>query len=88
MRHNEFRDSFASVMKEVCYDVEVEPKLQPLEDESFVHKTTKTEDGTRLDIKANELWDSRSCRIFFDFKIFNPHARTCPKNINEVYKFH
>ena len=88
MRHNEIRDTFASVMKEVCYDVEIEPKLQPLESESFVHKTTTTEDEARLDIKANGLWDSRFCRTFFDVKIFNPLARTCPKNVNEAYKFH
>ena len=72
MRHNEFRDTFAFVMKEVCYDVEIEPKLQPLEGESFVHKTTTTEDEARLDVKANGLWDSRFCRTFFDVKIFNP----------------
>ena len=51
MRHNENSDTFASVMKEICYDVEIE--LQPLESESFVHKTTTTEDEARLDIKAN-----------------------------------
>ena len=55
---------------------------------SFVHKTTTTEDEARLDIKANGLWDSRFCRTFFDVKIFNPLARTCPKNVNEAYKFH
>ena len=64
MRHNESRDTFASDMKEVCYDVEIEPKHQPLEGESFVHKTTTTEDEARLDIKANGLWDSRFCRTF------------------------
>ena len=84
MRHNEIRDTFASVMKEVCYDVEIEPKLQPLEGESFVHKTTTIEDEARLDNKANGLWYSRFCRTFFDVKIFNP----CPKNVNEAYKFH
>ena len=88
MRHNEIRDTFASVMKEVCFDVEIEPKLQPLEGESFVHKTTTTEDEARLDIKANGLWDSRFCKTFFDVKIFNPLARTCPKNVNDAYKFH
>ena len=88
MRHNEVRDTFASVMNEVCYDVEIEPKLQPLEVESFVHKTTTTEDEARLDNKANGHWDSRFCRTFFDVKIFNPLARTCPKNVNEAHKFH
>ena len=91
MPHNEIRDTFASAMKKVCCDVEIEPKLQPLEGESFTHKTTTTEDEARLDIEAieaNGLWDSRFCRTFFDVKIFNPLARTCPKNVNEAYKFH
>ena len=55
MRQNEIRDPFASVMKEVCYDVEIERKLQPLEGESVVLKTTTTEDEARLDNKANGL---------------------------------
>ena len=88
MRHNEIRDTFANVMKDVCYDVEIEPRLQPLEGESFDHKTTTTEDEARLDIKANGLWESRFCRTFFDVKVFNPLARSCPKNINEAYNYH
>ena len=87
MRHNELRDTFAFVMKEFCYDVEIEPKLQPLEGESFVHKTTTTEDEATKDIGANRLWDSRFCRTFFNVKIFNPLARTSPKN-NEAYQCH
>ena len=67
MRHNEIRGTFASVV-EVCYDVEIELKLQPLEGESFVHKTTTTEDEARLDIEANVLWDSRFCRTFFELQ--------------------
>ena len=88
MRHDEIRDTFAAIMKDVCFDVEIEPKLQPLEGDSFVHTTTTTEDDTRLDFKANGLWDLRFCRTFFDVKIFNPLAKSCPKDINEAYKFH
>ena len=88
MRHDRIRDTFATIMKVVCFDVEIEPKLQPLEGESFVHKTTTTEDEARLDIKANGLWNSRFCRTFFDVKVFNPLAKSCPKDINEAYKFH
>ena len=35
LRHVEIRDTFASLMSEVCYDVEIEPKLQSLQAESF-----------------------------------------------------
>ena len=30
-RHNEIRDTFAKLMDDICYDVELQPKLQPLE---------------------------------------------------------
>ena len=70
--HNEIRDTFATLLDEVCHDVEIEPKLQSLEGESFHNKTTTTEDDTRIDIKANRLWGGRFSRTFFDVKIFNP----------------
>ena len=59
MRHDEIRDTFAKIMKDVCFDIEVEPKLQRLEGESFEYKSTCTEDEARLDIGANGFWDSR-----------------------------
>ena len=74
IRHNEIRDTFANLMNEVCHNVEIEPKLQPLQGESFVNNSTTTKDEARLDIKANGLWGSRFSRAFFDVKIFNPHA--------------
>ena len=43
---------------------------------------------TRLDIKANGLWGSRFNRTFFDVKIFNPHAKSCPKTKKDAYKYH
>ena len=75
IRHNEVRDTFADLMNEVCHDVQIEPKLQPLQGESFVNNSTTTEDEARLDIKANRIWGSRFSRAFFDVKIFKPHAK-------------
>ena len=69
MRHDEIRDTFAKIMKDVCFDVEVEPKLQRLEGESFEYKSTCTEVEARFDIRANGLWDSRFSRTYFDVKI-------------------
>ena len=71
----------------VCHDVEIEPKLQSLEGESFHNKTTTTEDDARLVIKANGLWGGRFSRTFFDVKFFNPHAKSCPKTISDAYKY-
>ena len=74
MRHDEIRDTFAKIMKDVCFDV-VEPKLQRLERESSEYKSTCTEDEARLDIRANGLWDSQFSRTYFDVKMFNPLAK-------------
>ena len=88
LRHNEIRDTFATLLDEVCHDNEIEPKFQSLEGESFHNKTTTTEDDARPDIKANGLWGGRFSRIFFDVKIFNPNAKSCPKTISDAYKYH
>ena len=40
MRLNEIRDTFATLMSEVCFDVEIEPNFQSLQGESFVNNST------------------------------------------------
>ena len=75
-------------MDDVCHDVQIEPKLQSLDGEIFSSNSTTTDDDARLDIKANGLWGSRFNRTFFDVKIFNPHAKSCPKTIKDAYKYH
>ena len=76
MSHNEIKDTFANLMSEVCFDVEIEPKLLSLQGESFVINSTTRDEDARLDVKANGLWGSRFSRTFFDVKVFNPHAKT------------
>ena len=88
LRHKEIRDTFATLLDKVCHDVEIEPKLQSLEGESFHSKTTTTEDDARLDIKANGLWGGRFSRTFFAVKFFNLHAKSCPKILSDAYKYH
>ena len=55
--HNAVRDITAQLLTEVCPKVGVEPTLQPLNGESFPFRSTNTEDGARLDIKAQIFWD-------------------------------
>ena len=55
MKHGEIRDTFANLMSEVCYKVEIEPKLQSLQGVSFVNNSTTTDEDARLDVKANGL---------------------------------
>ena len=88
IRHNGIRDTFANLTNEVCHDVEIEPKLQPLQGEIFVNNSTTTEDEAQLDIKANRLWGSRFSRAFVDVKICNPHAKTSRKLHKNAYKYH
>ena len=51
-RHNEIRDLTASLLREVCTDVEVEPRLQPLSGEVFLHSSANRDPEARLDVKA------------------------------------
>ena len=87
VRHNEIRDTFASLMSDVCRYVAVEPLLQTLERETFDRNSTAT-DHARLDIKGNGLWGTVFERTFVDVKISNPLARSCPKTIRDSYKYH
>ena len=87
IRHNEIRDTFANLINEVCHDVEIEPKLQPLQGESFVNNSTTIEDEARLDIKAIGLWGSRFGRAFFDVNFFNTHAEISRKLRKDANKY-
>ena len=40
------------LLNEVCHNVTTGPELQPLSGELFSHRTASTEDGARLDVKA------------------------------------
>ena len=52
IRHNELRDITASLLSDVCHNVAIEPRLQPLSGESMFHRTAITTDDARLDIRA------------------------------------
>ena len=56
MRHNELRDSFANVLRDVCHDDEIELYHQPTQGETFALKSTTTHDiDAILHIKANGI---------------------------------
>ena len=52
IRHNEVRDFLASVINKVQNDVEVEPKLQPIDGERFLTRSTLTGEQAHPDIRA------------------------------------
>ena len=68
------RDLTAELLTEVCHDVEVEPHLQPLDDETFKYKTANVEDGACLDISMSGFWGGHFEKRYTDIRVFNPLA--------------
>ena len=73
-RHDEVRDLFASLLQDVCHDVEIEPPLQALSGEAL-SGSTNSSDEARLDVSARGFWQ-RGQRAFFDVRVFNPFAKS------------
>ena len=72
--HIEIRDITADLLNEICHSISTEPELQPLSSEVFTHRTANTEDGARLDVKAQGFWGDQGQYAFFDVLVFNPLA--------------
>ena len=59
LRHNKVRDLTATLLSEVCKDVELEPSLLTLNgEEQTMSKTAKKNDEVRVDICARSFWVS------------------------------
>ena len=67
------RDLFASLLKDVCHDVEIEPHLHPLTE--VLISSANSSDEARLDVSARGFWQ-RGQRAFFDVRVFNPFAKS------------
>ena len=84
-RHNEVRDLTASLLKEVCHDVAVEPLLQPLTGEQFRYKTAITSPEARLDVSVRSFW-TKGQRTFCDVRVFDPTTpRLLSKPLEAAY---
>ena len=68
------RDLFASPLKDVCHDVEVESHLQPLTEEVLI-SSSNSSDETRLDVSTRGFWQ-RGQRAFFYVGVFNPFGKS------------
>ena len=89
IRHNEVRDLTAELLSEVCHAVEIEPHLQPLNDEIFQQRTANVQDGARLDIAVNGFWGGRYERCYTDIRVFNPLASSnSGTTLNSSYRKH
>ena len=72
-RHNELRDTIATMVDEICNDVKIEPPLETLSGEQLNQGAVETE-GARSDISARSFW-VKGQRAFFDVRVFNPYAQ-------------
>ena len=67
----------------------IEAALQPLTGETFPHRSTNTDDGARLIVKAQNFWDSSMSSAFFDVRVFNSHAPSiCKTSTAACYRRH
>ena len=82
LRHNEIRDTTASLLTEVCSEVCVEPNLQPVSADQLNGASANSQENARLDISANGVWGGRFQKTYFDVRVFNPLA---PSNRNQSH---
>ena len=71
-RHDEIRDLEAELLDMVCYDVAIEPTLQPLAGEEL-NRGANTAPDARLDVHCRGFWE-RQRAAFFDVRICHPNA--------------
>ena len=75
IRHNNVRDFEANLLKTVCNDIEIEPKLQPIEN-----------DKARLDIRACGFWCPGQS-AYFDVRITNVNSNSQANSpVETIYK--
>ena len=86
MRHNRIRDLEASILKDVCKDVKVEPQLIPVGNR--VVESTNSAEGARLDVSAIGVWSPME-RTFLDVRVVHPNSPSYRgKSIKDIYKVH
>ena len=85
-RHDGVCDLLTAFINKVCNNVEIEPRLQPLDNERLHLRGAVTSSEVRLDIKAGGFW-SRGITAFFDVRVTHVNSK-CYQNKTtfEVFK--
>ena len=73
-RHDGVRDLLTAFINKVCNNVEIEPRLQPLDNERLHLRSAVTSSEARLDIKAGGFW-SRGVTAFFDVRVTHVNSK-------------
>ena len=64
----------ANLLKDICHDVQVEPRLQILTGE-ILNSGANSSDEARLDVSVRGFWQ-RGQRAFYDVRVFSPFAKS------------
>ena len=73
-RRDGFRNLLTPLIGKVCTNVEVEPQLQPLDNERFNLRTAITSPEAWLDFKTGGVW-SRGVTTFFDVRVKHVNSK-------------
>ena len=65
---NGVRNLLTTFIDKICNNVEIEPRVQPLDNERFHLRSAVTSSEARLDIKAGGFW-ARGVTAFFDVRL-------------------
>ena len=86
-RHNEIRDLEAELLDMVCYDVAIEPTLQPLAGEELNRRANKAPDA-RLDVHCRGFRE-RQRAAFFYIRVCHPNADLYKEiSSKQIHKLH
>ena len=87
LRHNRVRDLEASLMREVCHNVQTEPELLPIDREEHSESGTVAE-RARLDVAGVGVWGAYE-KTFLDIRIMHPNSPSyVNKPVDDVYELH
>ena len=86
MRHDRVRNMEASILKDVCKDIKIEPELMPVGNTDVANSSTA--ERARLDLSAVGVWSPME-RTFFDVRVVHPNSASYKdKDIKQVYDQH
>ena len=86
-RHDEICDLEAELQNIACYDVAIEPTLQPLAGEEL-NRGANTAPDARLDVHYRGFWE-RQRAAFFDIRVCHPNAASHKElSHKQIYKLH
>ena len=85
--HNDIRDLEAELLDMVCYDIAIEPTLQPLASEELSRGANTAVDA-RLDVHCRGFWE-RQRATFFDIWVCHPKVDSYKElSAKQIYKLH